>query len=270
MMKYSNRKFPKRSAKKTKSNGIKTSKMVTNPKLKYLIKRFIHSNAEVKTVTSTLFPLIGASGLIYSCGINNTTVPVLGATCPNSIIPGLLQGTGQGQRIGNKIQPVSLLVRGVVNALPTTLATGNNFYMNQPLYVRIVVYCLNSSATTNVNDNLLDQGSTNKNFDGTLSDLLLPYNTERFKIIKSMQFNLQPVFDPNSSPVENTNKPTSKMFKFYVPLPKSLTYADNVADNNKVRYYIAAGVVNYDGNLLASTDVRAKIWAESVLKFRDE
>lgn len=264
-------KMAKKAAKSLpKSNGVKQMKPVLNPAISKAVKRIMHRASEIKTVTTTVFPVPGADGLIKSSGINNTVTPQLGMTSLLSIIPPVGQGAGQGQRIGNKISPVSLLVRGVINALPTTSSTGSNFYTNQPLYVRVVIYALNSSATTNVNDNLLDQGTLNKNFDGTLSDLLLPYNTERFKIVKSFQVNLQPPYDPNVGNVENANKRTSAMFKYYLPLPSTLTYADNVNDNNKVRYYMAAGVVNFDGNLLGSNDIRAKIWTETVLKFRDD
>lgn len=249
-----------------KSNGIQTTSIITNPKLKYVVKKLISSQSETKQITSTVFPVVGANGIILGSGINNVAVPAQGMTCVLPIIPQVFQGTGEGQRIGNVINPVSLLVRGIVNALPT--GTTNNNFTNQPLYVRVVVYCLRSNATINVNDGLLDQGTSFKNFDGSLQDLMLPYNLERFKILKSRTFNLQPMFDPTLT-IDNTNKATSKMFKFYLPLPKKLEYADNVGDNNKTRYYMAAGVVNYDGNLLASTDARAKIWCETLLKFKD-
>lgn len=255
-----------------KGNGLKVKKEVINPKLSSAIKTYMHKASEVKVVTTTIFPVVGANGNIMGSGINNTVTPPLGMTSLLSIIPPVGQGTGQGQRVGNKISPVSLLVRGIVNAIPTTSTTGGtNNYPNQPIYVRVIIYALNSNATTNVNDLLLDQGTTNISFSGTLSELLLPYNRERFKIVKSLQFNLQPTMELNNTHLaENTNKPTNAFFKINIPLPKILTYADNVNDNNKVRYYMAAGVVNYDGNLLPAADSRAKIWAESVLKFRDD
>lgn len=261
-----------KSSRRPKQNGLKAKKYITNPYLVKVIKRLVKKQQEIKTVTSTLFPRINADGIMKSSGINNQLATPAGATCDISIIPAVGQGTAQGQRNGNKISPVSLLIRGVVNALPTSAtASGTNYYPNMPLYVRIVVYCLRSNATINNNDLLLDQGTSNKNFDGSLSDLMLPYNQERFKIVKSRQYNLQPVY-ANSDPsgqTENTNKRTSKMFKMYVKLPKTLTYADNVNDNNKTRYYIAAGVVNYDGTLIGTNDARARIYAEAVLKFRD-
>lgn len=253
-----------------KSNGIKTTKKVVNPMLKSIVKRLMRKESEVKTVTSTVFPVVGANGDIMGSGINNSVVPSYGITSLLPIIPPISQGTGQGQRIGNQISPVSLILRGIINALPTN--SSNNNYPNQPFYVRVIVFCPRSNSTSNViGYDLLDQGTTNVEFDGSLNDLLLPYNRDKYTILKSFQVNLQPVYDPVSTAgaIENTNKKVNHLFKIRIPLPKTLKYVDTLQDNSKTRYYMAAGVVNWNGNLLAQTDIRAKINCEAILKYRD-
>jgi len=263
------RKMKRSSPKTKKSNGIQTTKKVVNPMLKKVVKRLMHKESEVKCAVQDIWYKQGIAGT----GINNQATPAYGATFATCIIPPLANGTGQGARIANKVNPVALQIRGYCNALPTSSNTGSNYWPNEAFYVRIVVYCLKSQLAVNANNLLLDNGVAAEDFAGTPDSLLLPYNRDRFRIAKTLQFPLQPpvhLADTTVNTEVNQNRKTMRLFKFKVPLPKTLTYVDGTSfDPSNSRWYIAAGVVNQSGNIAASTDFRAQISAQAIMYYRD-
>lgn len=268
------RKMKRSSPKVKKSNGLKTTKQVVNPALKRIVKRMMHSEAETKCAIQDIWVKTSIPGT----GVNNQATPAYGLTFPTTIIPPMVNGTGQGTRIGNRIQPVKLQIRGYVNALPTTVNTGNNYWPNEAFYVRIIVYCLKSQIAINANNSLLDNGVSAEDFTGGVDSLLLPYNRERFHIAKTVQFALQPPNNPLTTsgssianPAVNNNLRTMRLFKFNVKLPKTLTYVDGTSyDPSNCRWHMAAAVVNQSGYLAASTDHRAQISAQAIMYYRDE
>lgn len=250
-------------SKKSSSNGIKTSQPVINPSLKAVVKRMINNTEEKKFMTAS----IAYKSNILGTGFNTTSN--FGYTTSSSIIPVIQQGIGEQQRVGCKIRPVSFLCRGHVLALPTGTS---NPYTNIPFYVRVVIWRQKQSMTTLSNTGFLDDGITGggNDFDGSLDDLMVPYNKDRFQIAVARTFKLQPSANTGTQPAENLSKyPMSALFKFRIPLPKTLVYNDTASDPSNARWYMSAGIVNFDGQLAINSIIRANITAQTVLTYTD-
>lgn len=249
----------------SKSNGIKAKKSVINPILKSYVKRIVKGTEEIKFHTAAL----ASSNNILGSGFNTTTN--YGYTTPSSIIPPIQQGVGQQQRVGNKIRPVGkLIIKGYVLATPVT--TTNNAYINTPFTVRVVVWRQRQNPTSVSNTAILDSGVTGagNDFDGTLYDLMTPFNKDKFEIGAVRTFQLQPNYSVGVSPQENLSKyPVNKFFKMYVKLPKNLLYNDTLLDPQNARWYMSAGIVQSTGATIANTNVRATITADSILYYSD-
>lgn len=253
------------SPKKSSSNGIKVMKPVINSALKQYVNKIVNATEETKFMTNSLAYKSNITGTGF-----NTTGPI-GFNTAFNIIPVVSQGVAQGNRVGNRISPVGkLLIRGSLLALPTSATT--NPCANLPFYVRVVVWRHKASMTTVTNSDILDDNITigGVGFAGTIDDLMLPYNKDKYIIGASRTFALQPNSTVGTYSSENLSRyPISKMFKMYIDLPKHLNYNDTSADPSNARWYLSAGVVNFDSSSLVTSNIRCNLTAEAVLQFKD-
>lgn len=272
--KYGKKNYAKMAAKAVKkvmskpSSGvaIKSKKLVINPVLKSYVGKVVRRNIETKFHTNG----IASSAPILGSGFNTTLN--YGYTSVSSIIPAIQQGVGQQQRNGNRIFPVGrMIVKGYVLASPVN--TTSNAYINTPFTVRIVVWRQKQNYTAVSNTAILDSGVTGagNDFDGTLYNLMEPFNKDKFDIAAVRTFQLQ----PNSSavgisPTENLSRyPVNRFFKMTVPLPRMLLYNDTGLDPQNCRWYLSAGIVQSNGTVIANTNTRATITADSIIYYTD-
>lgn len=263
--KRSPRKYGRKSAAKPRrSNGLKVKKTVLNPALRTYVKREIARHEETKFMSNTIAYKAGVAGTGFD------TATGMGYNTSSNIIPVIQMGLGDQQRIANKISPVYCQVKGHILALPTSTTTNN--FPNTPFYVRIVIWRQRQSMTTAVNDLILRDNVSSGGipFNGTLDDLMYPYNKERYVIAASRQFMLQPNANGGTLPAENLSRyPVSKFFKIRVPVPKTFVYNDTAQDPSNCRWYFSVGIVNIDGTLSVNTNFRAQVTAECLLKYKD-
>lgn len=249
----------------SKSKGLTAKKTVINPVLKSYVNKIVKKQEEVKFFTAP----IATKNSILGTGFNTTGN--FGFNSASSIIPIIQQGVGQQQRIGNRIATKGYMtVRGHVLAMPTSASS--NPYSNCPFYVRIVVWRQKQSFTTISNTQILDNGISagGNDFDGSLDDLMTPYNKDRFQIGAVRTFMLQPNSTVGTYSSENLSKyPVSKFLRMYVKIPKVLTYNDNALDASNARWYVSAGIVNCDGTLAINTIVRAQITLDCTMRYTD-
>lgn len=253
-------------AKVSKSNGVKAKKNVINPVLKNYVKRMVRGNDEVKFFTQG----IASSSNILGSGFNTTLN--YGFTSSSSIIPAIQQGVGQQQRIGNKINTVGrLIVKGYVLALPVNATT--NAYINTPFTVRIVVWRQKQNMTAISNTAFLDNGVTGagNDFDGTLYNLMEPFNKDKFEIGAVRTFQLQPNYSTGGvTNLENLSRyPVNRFFRMTVKMPKVLLYNDTGLDPQNARWYMSAGIVQSTGSTIANSNIRATITADAILYYTD-
>lgn len=98
-----------------------------------------------------------------------------------TVLPIVQQGIGQNQRIGSKIKPLKLVIRGYINYYAPTATTnidarmlGARLFCFQDKGIRSY-----ASATAN-NYNLLDPGGAPLTFSGSLDRYMLPTNKDQF------------------------------------------------------------------------------------------
>lgn len=249
------------------SNGIKMNKPVINPVLKSYVKRIVSGTEEKKKAVLQ----VAYKSFINGTGFDNAAIPAYGYTSAIPVIPLVSYGTTVSDRVGNVIRPTSCYLRGYLRASPVTISTGNNYWPNEPFYVRVVLYRPKVSMSSNINSDIMDNGSSSQGFDGELDAMILPYNTEKFLIGYSRTFKMQAPAATVGTVVNNDigGLPVSQFFKIRVPLPKKLTFVDTQQSPSNARWYLSAGVVNTSGNLAAATDIRATITFDSVMQFTD-
>lgn len=249
------------------ANGIRVPTTAINPELKAYVKRMVQGSEEKKIAKQQ----ISYRAFINGTGFDNLALPPYGFNSSTHILPFISQGTTVADRVGNNIKPTYCYVRGYIRASPITATGGINSWPNEPFFVRLVLYRPKSNMATNINSDILDNGSGSQGFDGELDAMLLPYNKEKYLIGYSKTFKLQA---PSGTVGTNVNNdigglPVSQFFKIKVPMPKKLEYVDGQTSPSNCRWYLSAGVVNTSGNLAAATDIRATITSECVMHYTD-
>ena len=155
----------------------------------------------------------------------------------------LVKVLDKGNRIGNKIQMVKCIMKGVVH-INTTYDPTVNFNMC-PLYVACYIFRLkgniNESQANAYNvmyTNFFQAGNTSLSFNGTLVDLTRQVNTSQVTLLKREFFKVGTQYVTSASAVGGTNTTNqqysdgtvgiSQMFKMDLTkcLPKILNYND--------------------------------------------
>jgi len=138
------------------------------------------NNGTVTTPATGIFGTRGWAQQNNNIASNNTDILQL--------IPYVSQGINDWQRIGQKVKPVSLQVKGAVRINMTTIGTGNQF----PTNLHVDIYCLqhvglkNYAALRASNDftTLLQNGEGGTaEYTGSALDPHLPVNTQNYKVL---------------------------------------------------------------------------------------
>lgn len=162
--------------KKRKSKRGKKNKSRVKPSqnIKAYVKREISRNAETKEVS---FYTYGASVL------NADSPAFVSSIIPVSPYTGFLdigQGTGEGNRIGNRIKIKRLTMKGVLFPLPYNSSTNPT-----PLPSHVVLWFfmkrVESTELPTTLGGFLEEGNTSRNLQNQLSDLISRVNNDRYR-----------------------------------------------------------------------------------------
>ena len=131
---------------------------------------------EVKQSSATLTPT----------SFNSSINPAVGDFY--SILPAIVQGTAKNQRVGSRVHPVKLVVRGYI---VYNLDTQINARM---LLLRM--FCvedkrLKSLGTGTTSGNLIEFGGTPVTYDGSVTRHLAPPNKDGFRIFKDKRMTMK-------------------------------------------------------------------------------
>jgi len=175
---------PTRSAKR--SNYSRKSKYVAKP-IKKAIKTAVKTNFNRKVLkvikrhqeTKIAAPLVISQQEIIPAqeGIPPTMIDL------SQMFLAIDQGTGQGDRIGNKIYPQSVTVKGSVNISGT----------NGPALLKVIIFKDKKNQTTAAAGNLMDLfqlGDTNAPPSNRPMDMIRHFNTDRYIIHATRTFKL--------------------------------------------------------------------------------
>lgn len=137
-------------------------------------------------------------------------------------LPPVSQGVDENQRIGDRIRPVSLIVKGLVSYNSQVGGVQalqvKAYFLNHKKYKSQAT--LSTNIATEINE-LLDDGSGNLvPYDGTIRRSMYKVNGDLWTPIKTYTFTLSK---------DNTSTKTGPCFRQFtlrIPCPKVLTYAD--------------------------------------------
>jgi len=169
-MKFLNRtrkvSYAKKSKRRPVKKAVKPSKSFTKA-----VEKIVHKNVESKQAFH------GLSTTSYNS-------PISSVGDATRVLPSISQGTGDYQRIGDQIRGQSLVIKGAIVYNPSTGSYGT--FSNARLGVRLmIVQPRKFSNLDDVQTNatswmayLLKKGGTTTAFNGDLSDLWAPINTD--------------------------------------------------------------------------------------------
>ena len=150
-----------------------------------IVKRELHLNTENKFASNTLLP----TQIPAAIGINTTAGNIF------PIMPSIFRGTEPDQRVGSKITPVSLIIKGYL-----TLDLNDLDHDYDRVCIRLIAgfakrYPSSVDALAEIQDHpnnnwtnkLVKLGSSDQAFDGTLGALQAPVNRAVFTV-KAQKF----------------------------------------------------------------------------------
>ena len=218
--------------------GSKVSKAV-----KLYVKRTMHRATENKVIITYT-----SNQAIYSAAG--------GAPQGTILLPAISQGTGDNQRIGNKLRCVRGVIKGQVNLLPYNAVTNPN---TTPLWVKIwVVRHLGIagqlSSVGGLDWTTFFRGNGfNLPFQGTTLDMNLPVNNDYWKVEAVRSFRLGATSYSATGPVtsggyfDNSHMSVPFSFSYGRYTKKQLKFNDSGTLPTNHNLYLVITVVNADG-----------------------
>lgn len=276
-MSTSSKKGGKSNAKssKSKSNKSNRSSKQLSKDQKSQVEKIVKKNEETKIAPFEVFNqnLIVSSGLNAASGLGLTTTGLGGF--PATIIPPIIQGLNNSDRIGNKISPQKFVVKYMIRAQDTTGNTaGTNPFRGKPFLVRMILYNQRYAIDDANNNNIIDKGATNGNIGSSPNDWLEPYNREDFKIYYSKTFKMVALSDTGTTPPTVENVPNGFKYlvagRIYLKTPKALkygSYSTSLPSNFAPK--LAFCVCNADGSVVGASQYRAMVNVETQLYYTD-
>lgn len=231
--------------------GGRKSSSVSAPVKKY-IKRVMHANVENKRAFSNQSFAVG--NILNSTSLYARPITPWGAPFLN-----ILQGTGQGDRIGNQCKTLKAMFRYTLFALPYDAVSN---VLPIPSEVMIVFGFVKSTPTAQPTaaqvGTLFQAGNSSLSPQGDLGDLILPYNTDTWTIKKVLYHKI------GNSSVEGTGAQPSRQyfsnndFKYNAHralditsiYPKNLVFSDAGAQIQNAGLYVMIQAINANGTIM--------------------
>lgn len=244
----------------TKTVPVRPMKDTTKAQVLTLARRLLSKEAENKSVGWNTEDCISHNGGI-------------GAADCYPIVEDIVSGTLANQRLGDRIKPKSLTVRGVVGFNPATLLT------NQDIYVRVVILAqknikVGSAVTGGVDASRLLHpsiaGTPSQGFTGRTMELNYPVNKELFRVYMDKTFKLTSSGGPGGASVD-PNAGYSKRWSYrFKQLPAALTFDEGNGDwANNFAPFVAIGYAFSDCTAPDIATTRIKSNTFSLLEFED-
>lgn len=187
-----------------------------------------------------------------------------------SILGAIAEGTSGETRLGDRIKPKSLVVRGCIGLDPLYQPD------TKPMYVRIIIATqkdikVAGSTAGNVDTAHLlrsgDVGAPEVPFNGNRLELTYPVNDNKFRVYMDKTYLLCPTSAASGFPLDRSQFVFTKVFK---KLPASLSYdAGNGDYNNNFAPFIAIGWAYTDGSAPSTTLTRVNTAIHAKLAFED-
>lgn len=244
--------------KKSKWSGSKknSKQLVT----KGYLQRVLKSETELKHAVNLL------TLTWYNSGINSSADMW-------QVLPGISPGTGNGHRIGDKINPTSLVINGYMK-LATAEINGGDVAARRIL-ARLFCYAPKFRKSYDDGVGGLTQILDNNGpaiFTGANYDVVMPKNFEEFVFYEDKVVNLckgSGVSDSTgASAASNPNPDSIYFFKIVIKPPKELVYTDVTTNPTNWAPILAAGYTNVNAGP-DTTLTKLGITATATLYYRD-
>jgi len=259
--KYVSRK-PKRTFRKKSSRRNKMGSKSFAKKVKNIIVR----TAETKTISAntnfTISPYNGSTPwLDINIGLNTT-----------NMVPS--QGTGQGDRIGNKIRTKRAILTGYLHPYGWNLT---NNPVPKPMEVKMVILSNKSSPQAYPNvANYFQRGDTSSGPAGTLSDIVSVPNRDVNVIYREKTYKLGHAsetgngFDDTQARQANNDFKMNCKFRVDITkyLPKTYTFNDTAVGFQERNVFMRFIMANADGSTSAALGA-ATVWYQVDYKYTD-
>lgn len=188
----------------------------------------------------------------------NTSITTANASNPTVLYltPTTAQGTGDQQRIGNRIRVTNGEITGFINLLPYNAVTNPNA---PPLWVKIwlcsyIRQNTNTIGSTDISTAFFQASGANNGFNGAMADMVQPVNQDSWKLYDTRMIKLG-VANTNGTQPASTgawcdNSPMSAQFRMSIPKEHctQLQYNDTTStvSTNK-NLYLVFQAVTADG-----------------------
>lgn len=200
------------------------------------VKSQIQRSQETKVVSSQL------AYTSFNSGINATGELY-------RLLPAIGQGSAGNQRIGDKIKPVRLVIKGYVNYRTESFANSENLIARLFAFQDKQVRCFTNVASTSLN--LLDPGASPKQFTGNLLNVVEPHNGDQFTFFYDKKHNFYKghgqdnlTISGSTTNIISANASTCWFFQFTIPaskMPKSLVFEEGSTNVINFNPLIALG-----------------------------
>lgn len=229
-MKYSKRKFQKRSYKRKTPYKKKSVSFA----VKKYVKTSIHRQIENKMIIS------------YA-----TNQSMIGPQYILALAPLISQGTGESGRIGNKVNLLSASINFVINLVPYNVTTNP---APSPVMFRwmFLTQLSNNSGTLSLT-NFFQINNSSIGIQGNHLDLLLTVNKELYKVHKQGTLRLGASSNSTATPVGNSifeagKASLQKRLYFNKYLHKKMNYDDTVVTPSNTNCWFIIFPVNANGS----------------------
>lgn len=214
-----------------------------------LIKSVINNNVETKHV----------GGIVENAGLHNAFISSADLF---GVLPPLTQGVDAFERIGDKIKPVSLRLKGC-------LSFNGNVTSASPLVIKLYVLqwkpqrdSVGGFASVPVAQ-LLDAGGSLTSFDGSAIRAMLPINKNDFDVLATRTFKI-------SDSANENHKCETASYSISVPLPSRLLYqAGGRTSPSNFAPFMCIGWYYEDGAIPAAEDAFVYNTTHAMLYFKD-
>lgn len=212
------------------------------------VETIVDKNLETKHIQKWLLLNDGVTG----GGLAINTLSDNGAVVENVLsVLGTLTGSTTNHRVGDKIHPTTLNIRGAIksNAYSATNTS------NMPFEVHVLFYKKKNDITGAPNTIKWDVNRDQVAMDGSIARDLLPWNTNQYIIKKHLIKRLRPLpyVAVSSNPVVGNygseNLPSMWRFSCNIPIKNELQYPHAAASNPHipVNDWLSMGIYIIDG-----------------------
>lgn len=223
-------KVPSKKVKITKTVSVKPMKDTAKAQVISLMRKMISRSEETKMRCSGVW-----AGVQFNSAISGV------ADCYKAL-PDVVDGTANFNRIGERIKPKALVLRGTVAinyTQPNSIAPEVHLFVvsHKSKKSYSALNAASGAGYSEIVDNLYDFGNgTNGPFDGTVPPTLYPLNTKTLRILAHKKLDLAVSTQASTSNRESSSDRRQRRFTIKLKVPSVLTYDESIDTSYPTNY----------------------------------